>query len=45
MGEVHTLADVPLQAVNGDLEQRLLVLIQVCQRAQGLLSTGGLDVR
>jgi hypothetical protein len=44
VGEVHTLADVPLQAVNSDLEQRLLVVVQVGQRAQGLLGTVGLDV-
>jgi hypothetical protein len=43
-GEVNTLADVSLQAVNSDLEQRLLVIVQVGQRTQGLLGTVGLDV-
>jgi hypothetical protein len=42
VGEVNTLADVPLQAVNSYLEQRLLVVVQVGQRAQGLLGTVGL---
>jgi hypothetical protein len=42
VGEVDTLGDVPLQALDGRLEQRLLVLVQAGEGAQGLLGAGGL---
>lgn len=42
MGEVHTLGDVALKALHASLEEGLLVVVQVAEGAQGLLSSVGL---